>query len=604
MPHPPPRPVLLILVLGTFLAIIGATASGQALIVTADNQTAFLDDTVGSDAATIRAFVNLYLAPSDVEGSALSAERQALLDGQLGRITAPGEVLRIAIVGRDGRVLASNETGLVGRSIGPDTDFDQAVSSRAVQATIADQHAAGGLAPTAPTLLREYLPVVSGDRTYAVVAVWRDAGPILARLDEARLHVVAVTLSAALVVAVLLILIFRAAQGRLTRQQQALLEAARRDPLTGALNHGALVEELSLKLEVARLAGGGLALALLDLDNFGLLDSTHGHAAGDQALRAVADLLGRQAPPTAVWGRYGPDEFLIVADGVDVADLEPAVARLRAALADLSLQFEASERLPVTFSCGICAYPTNGESVTGLLAVAARTLDEARASGGDVTRVASDRADEPDYVRTFDVLQGLIIAVDTKDHYTRRHSEDVARYAEFLAGGLEVDRDTRRALRSAGLLHDVGKIGIPDVVLRKPGPLTRDEFAIVKQHVALGDMIVRDLPELDLVRAGIRHHHERWDGGGYLTGLAGEEIPLIARILAVADAFSAMTTTRPYRKALSVDEALRRLGDAAGTQLEERLVVAFIEGIRSDPHPPLPGDEALLRIWTPYRQVA
>ena len=137
----------------------------------------------------------------------------------------------------------------------------------------------------------------------------------------------------------------------------------------------------------------------------------------------------------------------------------------------------------------------------------------------------------------------------------------------------------------------MGKIGIPDGVLRKPGKLTAEEYEIVKQHVALGDQIVRDLPDIELIRAGIRHHHERWDGDGYLTRLAGEEIPFVARILGVADAFSAMTTTRPYRKALSVDEAIRRLEDAAGSQLDERLVIAFVSGLRSAADPPLPGQD-------------
>ena len=118
-------------------------------------------------------------------------------------------------------------------------------------------------------------------------------------------------------------------------------------------------------------------------------------------------------------------------------------------------------------------------------------------------------------------------------------------------------------------------------------------------------MIVRDLPDIDVIRAGIRHHHERWDGDGYLDRLAGEEIPLVARILAVGDAFSAMTTTRPYRKALGLSEALRRLEDAAGTQLDERLVTLFVEGIETAEDAPLPGaDVQSLRLWTPYRQVA
>jgi len=160
-------------------------------------------------------------------------------------------------------------------------------------------------------------------------------------------------------------------------------------------------------------------------------------------------------------------------------------------------------------------------------------------------------------------------------------------------------------IRVAGLLHDIGKIGIPDQILRKPGSLTDAEYAIVKQHVALGDLIVRDLPNVDMIRAGVRHHHERWDGDGYLDGLAGEEIPLVARILAVGDAFSAMTTDRPYRKALGLAEALRRLEDAAATQLEERLVTVFVTGIETAADAPLPGaDVRPLRLWTPYRRVA
>jgi HD-GYP domain-containing protein (c-di-GMP phosphodiesterase class II) len=119
----------------------------------------------------------------------------------------------------------------------------------------------------------------------------------------------------------------------------------------------------------------------------------------------------------------------------------------------------------------------------------------------------------------------------------------------------------------------------------------------------LGDMIVRDLPDIEAVRGGIRHHHERWDGDGYVDRLAAEEIPLIARILAVGDAFSAMTTTRPYRKALDVQEAIRRLEDAAGTQLEERLVVAFVTGLETAANPPMPGEDVPARLWTP-RAVA
>ncbi|MCI0635441.1 MAG: diguanylate cyclase, partial [Actinobacteria bacterium] len=381
--------------------------------------------------------------------------------------------------------------------------------------------------------------------------------------------VVLLTLTAGLVAAALLFLVFRSAQARLTRQTNALIESTRLDPLTGTLNHGALVAHPAVELERARADGTTLGVALVDIDNFRLLNDNHGHRAGDDALLAVVEVLRRELPAKVVLGRYGPDEFLLIAPSDGVIELEPGVDRLRTALVDLSLQFETTERLPITVSGGICTYPQHGSSVTVLLAAVARTLEEAKASGGDRVVVAGARADDEDARATsgFDVLQGLVLAVDTKDRYTKRHSEDVARYAVFLAERLGLDPDVVRSIHLAGLLHDIGKIGIPDPILRKPGRLTPEEYEIVKQHVALGDMIVRDVPDIDAVRAGIRHHHERWDGAGYLDRLEGQAIPLIGRILAVGDAFSAMTTTRPYRKALDVREALRRLEDAAGTQL-------------------------------------
>jgi diguanylate cyclase (GGDEF)-like protein len=350
------------------------------------------------------------------------------------------------------------------------------------------------------------------------------------------------------------------------------------------------------------MVGTPLGVALIDIDNFRLLNDHHGHAAGDEALLAVVRMLRSHLPDAILMGRYGPDEFLLIAPAESIAEVEPALGRLRDALADFSLQFDASDRLPVTISAGVCTFPLHGTSVTVLLATTARTLEEAKASGGDAVRIAGATAAEETNAPAFDVLRGLVQAVDTKDRYTKRHSEDVARYGVFIAECLGLDADLIETIRTAGLLHDVGKIGIPDSILRKPGKLTDAEYDVVKQHVALGEMVVRDLPGTDLVRRGIRHHHERWDGAGYLDRLEGEEIPLIARILAVGDAFSAMTTTRPYRKAMDVREALTRLEDAAGSQLEERLVRAFVAGIETHANPPLPESEgSRARLWTPGR---
>ena len=596
------RPVLLLLVYGAFLVLVGITATAQAAMVSAHFSVATLNDVVGSDAATIRSFVNANLDSRYLADpvSVPSASQLAGLDEQLATLTAAGEILRVELRMPDGRIIATDATSSVNGATVVDEAFSVAAGGKA-QAEVINAGNSGAGSPIlgVDKLIREYLPLSTGGQVRGVVGIWRDAAPVLQRLSDVRRDVVVVTLSAGLIAAALLFLIFRAAQGRLSRQTAALIDATRRDPLTGLLNHGALVAHLAAEIEHARTTGLPLGVALVDIDNFRLLNDNHGHAAGDAALLAVVELLRTRVPPQVVLGRYGPDEFLLVAPTDELVELEPALERLRVALADLSLQFEATERLPVTISAGLGSYPDNGTSVTVLLAVVAGTLEEAKAGGGDAIRVARPDTEEKP-AASFDVLQGLVIAVDTKDRYTKRHSEDVSRYATFLATRLGADPDFLRSIRVAGLLHDIGKIGIPDGILRKPGKLTEAEFHIVQQHVALGNMIVRDLPDIELVRAGIRHHHERWDGDGYLDHLEGEGIPLIARILAVGDAFSAMTTTRPYRKALDVREALKRLEDAAGSQLDEQLVRLFVDGIETAPDAPLPGkDVAAAVLWTP-----
>jgi diguanylate cyclase (GGDEF)-like protein len=600
-------PVLLILVYGAFIALVGITATAQAVLVTAHFTATTLNDVVGSDAATTRAFLNAYVKPGYFDGTAASTPGElSRLESQLATLTKTGEILRVELRLPDGTILAANDPQLRGLAMPVTAEFTLAVGGKphGAIAPIETAEAGPGLVGS-DTFLREFLPVILDGKVRGVVAIWRDAAPILARLADVRRDVVAVTLTAAAFAAVLLFLLFRSAQGRLSRQAAALVESGRRDVVTGTLNHGALVEHLATELERARGARLALGVALIDIDNFRLLNDNHGHEAGDEALLAVTRLLRSELPESAVFGRYGPDEFLVISppDAVDV--LMPALERLKRALAELDLQFETTERLPVTVSAGVCRYPENGASVTVLLATAARVLEDARASGGDSIRTADESTTDAVPASGFDVLQGLVIAVDTKDRYTKRHSEDVARYAIFLATRLGLDDELVRAIRVSGLLHDVGKIGIPDRILRKPGRLSAEEYEVVKQHVALGDMIVRDIPDIDAVRAGIRHHHEQWDGHGYLDGLAGETIPLIARLLAVGDTFSAMTTTRPYRKSLGVREALVRLADAAGTQLDERLVRVFIEGIENAADAPLPDNDVSPRaLWAPLQEVA
>ena len=602
-----PRPVLLILVYGIFLVIVGLTAVAQTAMVSADLSATTLNTTVGADAALVRLFVTNNLSPDELGPAGLSPERQAALVRLLASLVRPGEILRVEVRRPDGRILVADDPAARGIVGAPSADFTTALGGQTATAGIADARLseAAGTPLATSDVVREYFPLITDGQVRGVVGVWRDAAPILATLDAVRWNVVLVTLSAGLIAAIALYLVFRSAQGRITRQTAALVDALDRDTLTGTLNHGALVALVATGIERARATDAAIGVALIDIDNFRLLNETYGHDAGNEALLTVAGVLRRSLPDDVAFGRYGPDEFLLVAPAGSVHLMIDVLERMRAVLVDHSLQFDASERLPLTVSAGVCLFPDHADSVTALLTVMALTLQEAKSSGGDAVRVAGRPVESEPQTRTFDVFQGLIFAVDTKDRYTKQHSEDVARYGVFLAERLGLAPEVVATIRVAGLLHDVGKIGVPDGILRKPGSLTAEEYAIVKQHVALGDLIVRDLPDVEVIRAGVRHHHERWDGDGYLDRLAGEEIPLVARILAVGDAFSAMTTTRPYRKALPAAEALRRLEDAAGSQLDERLVTLFVDGIETIDGAPLPGvDVGSLRLWTPYRQVA
>jgi len=602
------RPKLLALVLGSVLVLVGVTASALMALTSGQLTKASLTVAVDRDAALAEYVVTDLFSGRPMDLDSPDASDVASVTDGLAALTRADGLLRVEIRSLDGRVVYSDAASVIGLQAEPSAAMVDARRGKATARLVEEgsRDSAAGSPLGLASVVEEYLPILDRDRQpVAVVALWRDVGSVMGSIGETLRDVMLITLAAGLLLSGVLFLVFRAAQARLSRQHDQLLEATRSDALTGMLNHGTIVTRLADEIERARTADDRIGVAILDVDNFRLFNDTHGHEAADEVLLRVAGLVRAASIEGDLVARYGPDEFLFVRPGAGTAEMEAAIDGLRAELADLSVQFGDSERLPVSISAGICAYPEHAGSVTDVLTEAAVAVGEAKASGGDQVCVARTEEEREEAVvgGSFDVLQGLVIAVDTKDRYTKRHSEDVARYAVFLAERLGLDEDLRRTIHLAGLLHDVGKIGIPDVILRKPSKLTADEYGVFQQHVALGDAIVRDVPNVDVVRQGIRHHHERWDGNGYLEGLEGEAIPIIARVLAVADAFSAMTTTRPYRKALPVEEALKRLGDAAGSQLQEDFVVAFINGIETAADAPLPGDEPVT-IWRPELWVA
>lgn len=592
------RPFLLVLVFGASLALVVLSSAALAVLVSEHVTQSSVRVAVAADQSIVADFVATNLTADELRSARIGVDRRAALTAGLDDLGRRHGLQDVLVLAPDGTIVLGDASGGALQS-GIDDGLRTTLASGQPNATIVTDG-------DSPVLAEDLVILKEDGRLGLVIQADRDASAILADAAAAWRDVVVVATAAAVVLTCLLYQIFSAANARLVRQEDLLVEARRRDPLTGLLNHGTVVATLTSLMERAEHDGSAIGIALVDIDNFRLLNDVHGDAAGNEALMRVAESLERESGPWSALGRYGPDEFLAIAPADSARELDAALKRARANLDAISLQFGGSERLPVTISAGISYFPFHASAVIELVSAATIALGEAKASGGNDTRIANAWSTQPRNAETtFDVLQGLVFAVDTKDRYTKHHSEDVACYALFLADRIGLPDELKVAVRLSGLLHDVGKIGIPDDILRKPARLTPYEYEVVKQHVALGDLIVRDLPDLDVVRAGIRHHHERWDGNGYLDGLAGEGIPLIARILAVGDAFSAMTTTRPYRKAIPVVEALERLREAAGSQLDETLVAAFVSGIETDPHAPLPGsDRPAGLLWTPTSRAA
>jgi diguanylate cyclase (GGDEF)-like protein/putative nucleotidyltransferase with HDIG domain len=359
----------------------------------------------------------------------------------------------------------------------------------------------------------------------------------------------------------------------------AAIDAADRDPVTGLYNHRALHQRLDKLMEKAQKHAGSLSLLMMDMNNFKLFNDTYGHPAGDQVLKHVAQALRDECGDDDVAGRYGGDEFVLVLPHASSTQAQQVAERLHERLQREGFCRSGEERvIPISLCFGIATYPMDGVNRHELLTNADANLYSAKNSEEGI-RLTSDTQRANRELRnedSFGVLDAMITAVDNKDRYTRHHSEDVAEYALWIAEELRVSEETLRVIRIGGLLHDVGKIAVPDEILRKPGRLTDDEYAVLQRHPAMGALIVSAIPGMESILDAVRSHHERWDGQGYPDGTAGEETPFLGRIMAVADAFSAMTTDRPYRKGMDWEIALNEIRKNSGTQFDPIMADAFV----------------------------
>ncbi len=361
-------------------------------------------------------------------------------------------------------------------------------------------------------------------------------------------------------------------------------ERANRDSVTSLFNHRAVQEQLHATLARCRRSGGQFSIVMMDLNNFKFFNDTYGHPVGDDVLRNVARALEEASRASDVLGRYGGDEFVMLLPDTDAQGTLEACARIQTALDSRYLEPVAGTRLPISISFGWSSFPADGESILDLLTAADQHLYDHKR--GDASRLISQAktANQEEVRRlknravggSFGVLDALVTAIDNKDHYTRHHSEEVTYLSLLVARELDYSEQELEAVRISGLLHDVGKIAVPDDVLRHPGKLSREQWEIMQQHPVFGALIVKDVPHLDAVSDGIKYHHEKWDGSGYPENRVGEDIPIMGRLLAMGDCYSALTTDRPYRKGWTPEAALEEISRCAGTHFDPHLCAIFL----------------------------
>ena len=333
----------------------------------------------------------------------------------------------------------------------------------------------------------------------------------------------------------------------LLRQRVAELEAERArglrlDAVTGLLSARAFRGRLSEEVDRARRYQRPLSVAVVAVDDFAALELMHGFKAGDELLISVARLLSAATRTHDLLGRIGQAEFALLLPDTNANGALPALERL---LVELELVGEGAIRAAGA-SMGVAALE-RGMSAEGLLANARLALEHAKSAGGGraVLSAPADAVADPARAPQREAVEALAVALLERDRYTGEHSEAVIEMSGAVARNLGMNAPDVERVRSAALLHDIGKVAIPDEILHKPGPLTNEEWKLMREHPVIGERILRVLPGLGSVARIVRHEHERWDGGGYPDGLAGEEIPIAARIDGACDALDAMTSNRP-----------------------------------------------------------
>ncbi len=362
----------------------------------------------------------------------------------------------------------------------------------------------------------------------------------------------------------------------------AIQEEAHVDALTGLYNRRYFMELAKKQFEQSSMHA--FSIVIISLDDFRLYNELYGSYQGDRVLQDFSRILRAVIGERSSAARFSGKEFILSLPFKDASEAIGIVEQARSMLKDHIEKDREVKYRHLTFSAGICTYPVSSANLDETVSYASIAVYAAKKNGKNRTQlyssVPSHLSATPESIR-FDeqcaqTIYALTAAIDVKDHYTYQHSQNVSLYAAQLAESIGLDSEHVEIIRQAGLLHDVGKIGIPESILGKQGKLTNDEYTIMRQHAEASVSMLRYLPSLDYVVPAVFGHHERWDGKGYPRGLSGEDIPISARCLCISDSFDAMTTNRSYKTALSVSDALDEIRRNLGTQFDPKIGLEFI----------------------------
>lgn len=331
------------------------------------------------------------------------------------------------------------------------------------------------------------------------------------------------------------------------------------------------------------------SIAILDIDQFKIYNDLYGHSAGDSALKKIAEIISEITSEKDLLVRYGGEEFLIFYPDIVGKEVLEKVEEIREKVEEeFLLSKDIKEFLTVTI--GVSSYPKDGTSLEDLISKSDEAMHYGKKIGRNksilykvdksIDRTIDDEVNEKIRDAHVSSIYALAATIDAKDHYTYGHSHNVAEISAAIARAASFNETDVEIVRSAGLLHDIGKVGIPEYILSKPGVLTIDEMDIMKSHVVQSINIIKHIPNLLETVPVIISHHEKYDGTGYPRGLSGEKIPVLGRIISIADAFDAMTTDRPYRKGFSLEQAVYELEKNKGYQFDPSLVDVFIRIIQ------------------------